>query len=105
MEMESRHLAVMFIDWGAVLTSIGCSHSTIQQLVSISVAWYVDLYFTVFVPNKSLSFLLPFIVFLDYYWWHLFFFKFSELWWFVGLLEEFHIWSFKVISFPSLLLF
>jgi hypothetical protein len=64
MEMESRHLAVMFIDWGAVLTSIGCSHSTIQQLVSISVAWYVDLYFTVFVPNKSLSFLLPFIVFL-----------------------------------------
>jgi hypothetical protein len=34
---------VMFIDWGDVLTSIGCSRSTLQQLVSISVAWYADL--------------------------------------------------------------
>lgn len=39
MEMESRHLAVMFIGLDAGLISIECCHSTSQQLVSTLVAW------------------------------------------------------------------
>lgn len=39
MEMESRHLVVMFIDLDAGLTFIGCSHSTSPPLVSTLAAW------------------------------------------------------------------
>ena len=39
MEMENKHLAVMFIDLDDDLTSTECCHSTSQQLGSTSVAW------------------------------------------------------------------
>ena len=42
MEMESRHLAVMFIGLDAGSISIECCHSTLLQLGSTSVAWYVN---------------------------------------------------------------
>lgn len=41
MEMESRHLVVMFIALVAGLTSFECFHSTLRQLDSTLVAWYV----------------------------------------------------------------
>lgn len=41
MEMESRHLAAMFIGLGVGLISIGCCLFTSQQWGSILVVWYV----------------------------------------------------------------
>ena len=41
MEMGSKHLVVMFTGLDGGLTSIECCHSTLQQLASILVAWFV----------------------------------------------------------------
>ena len=42
MEMGSKHLVVMFTGLDDGLTFIECCHSTLQQLASILVAWFVQ---------------------------------------------------------------